>query len=290
MRLQSVELQLPGTEAAAEFLTRTWRLLPVGTSGNTRYFRGSGDHPYLLSLTEANQPAVSSVSFSATEPELTALRSRAHNANVAIEDVAAFDAPGGGGGMLIRGPEHQTYRFCAAGAVPAATHDADTPVQLTHTVLNVRDLQACEKFATDVLGFRISDRTRLMTFVRCNNKHHCVAYAPASQASLNHIAFEMTDTDAVMRGIGRMRDAGFACAWGPGRHGPGDNVFGYFIAPFGAVIEYTAEISIVDDNYPVGTPDDWKWPPGRIDQWGVSAKDVSNIQTAEKNFCFPATS
>ncbi|MGC3980571.1 MAG: VOC family protein [Steroidobacteraceae bacterium] len=288
MKLRSVELQMPADEidAAAEFLTKTWRVVPVEHTGSTQYFRGSGEHPYLLAIAKANAPGVSSVSFLVNEQELAALEQRAKQAGVAFTKIAAFDEPGGGHGLLIRGPENQTYRFCVNGPAPAIATNADTPVQLTHAVININDLPRSEAFATDVLGFRISDRTRIMTFVRCNQKHHCVAYAPAEVPSLNHIAFEMQDADAVMRGIGRMRDAGFACSWGPGRHGPGDNVFAYFIAPFGAVIEYTAEVSEVDDNYKVGAPSDWTWPPGRIDQWGLSTKDIPNIVAAEKRFRF----
>jgi catechol 2,3-dioxygenase len=96
----------------------------------------------------------------------------------------------------------------------------------------------------------------------------------------------MNNADGVMRGIGRMRDAGYDVVWGPGRHGPGNNVFGYFIAPFGGVIEYTAEVSEVTDNYKVGTPEDWKWPPGRMDQWGISTKDGERIPVAERVFRF----
>lgn len=286
MKLQSVELQMPDVGAAAAFLEQIWRLLPLGKFDGAHYFRGCGDHPYLLALREAKTPGVLSVSFSGSEPEIVALQARAQNANADVKKIAALDAPGGGAGLLLRGPENQTYRFCIASDVAAASHTADTPIQITHTVINVNDLKACEAFATEVLGFRISDRTRAMTFVRCNRKHHCIAFAPAEIPSLNHIAFEMQNVDAVMRGIGRMRDAGFACAWGPGRHGPGNNVFGYFIAPFNAVIEYTAEISEVNDDYKTGTPEDWKWPPGRIDQWGLSTKDVPNITAAEKQFRF----
>jgi len=72
-----------------------------------------------------------------------------------------------------------------------------------------------------------------MNFVRCDRVHHAIAYAQAGDSLLNHIAFEMTDIDAVMRGIGRLKDAGFETFWGPGRHGPGNNVFAYFVAPFG---------------------------------------------------------
>ncbi|MFN2645270.1 MAG: VOC family protein, partial [Burkholderiales bacterium] len=147
-----------------------------------------------------------------------------------------------------------------------------------------KDVDAAERFAVEELGFKVSDRTRHMTFVRCNRKHHCIAYARAGFSSLNHIAFEMMDVDAVMRGIGRLRDAGFAPVWGPGRHGPGNNVFGYFVGPHGGVIEYTAEVAEVGDDYKVGAPDDWKWPPGRTDHWGVSTRDNERIGKAEQAF------
>ena len=148
-------------------------------------------------------------------------------------------------------------------------------------MLNSTDVEACERFAVETLGFKVSDRTAHMRFVRCNRKHHALAYAKSDLASLNHIAFEMRDMDAVMRGIGRLRDAGFDCVWGPGRHGPGNNVFGYFVAPWGGIVEYTAEVCEVGDDYKVGSPEDWKWPPGRIDHWGVEEGRRPHLRRGE---------
>jgi catechol 2,3-dioxygenase-like lactoylglutathione lyase family enzyme len=164
--------------------------------------------------------------------------------------------------------------------------DRDRPLQVTHVVLNAQDREACTRFAVDVLGFRLSDRTGFMNFVRCDRVHHAVAYAQSDNSLLNHIAFEMTDIDAVMRGIGRMKDAGIATFWGPGRHGPGNNVFAYFVAPFGAAVEYTSEVQRVGSSYKTGRPEDWKWPPNRNDHWGVSARNAVAISQAERIFRF----
>ena len=57
-------------------------------------------------------------------------------------------------------------------------------------------------------------------------------------ATLNHIAFEMPDLNSVMRGAGSMRDDGRAIEWGPGRHGPGNNGFCYFLGPEDMPMEY----------------------------------------------------
>jgi 2,3-dihydroxy-p-cumate/2,3-dihydroxybenzoate 3,4-dioxygenase len=275
MRLRSVELELPDVARAADFLEEPWGLLPAGTSGKTRFFRGTGDHPYILSLTEAAAPAVAAITFSGPEQEIT-------------RTDRTFDVPGGGKGFEIRGPENQRYRFIVEKDVPEKLKDKDKPIQLTHAVINSADVEASERFAVEKLGFKVSDRTAHMRFVRCNRKHHALAYAKSDAASLNHIAFEMPSLDAVMRGITRMREAGYEAVWGPGRHGPGNNVFGYFIAPYGGVIEYTAEVSEVGDDYKVGSPEDWKWPPGRIDHWGMSKKDTARTGPAEKALRFRA--
>jgi catechol 2,3-dioxygenase-like lactoylglutathione lyase family enzyme len=276
MRLRSVELEIPDVAPAADFLERVWGLAPAGASGATRFFRGTGDHPHILSLTQAAAPAVTAITFSGLQEELER-RGKSDR---------TFDVPGGGRGFEIAGPEAQRYRFVVEYQTPNPIADRDRPIQITHAVLNSTDVEASERFAVEKLGFKVSDRTAHMRFLRCNRKHHAIAYAHSQLASLNHVAFEMQDIDAVMRGIVRLREAGFETVWGPGRHGPGNNVFGYFIAPFGGVIEYTAEVSEADDDYKVGGPQDWKWPPGRIDHWGMSKKDTARTSAAERVFRF----
>jgi catechol 2,3-dioxygenase len=118
--------------------------------------------------------------------------------------------------------------------------------------------------------------------MNCDTDHHTIALGDADNDALNHVAFLMPTLDAVMRGGGRMKDAGHPSEWGPGRHGPGDNAFNYFIDPFGIVIEYTAEIEQIDDSYRPGGPSDWTWPPGRVDQWGVSAPPSSRLKEAQR--------
>ena len=102
---------------------------------------------------------------------------------------------------------------------------------------------------------RCDVRLLALAFLNCNADHHSVALGDADNDALNHIAFLMPDLESVMRGGGRMKDAGHAIEWGPGRHGPGDNAFNYFIDPVGVVIEYTAEVEQIDDSYRARTPD-----------------------------------
>lgn len=285
MRLRSIELALPDVPAAAEFMTGIWGMAPGGQHGVTRYLRGSGPDPYLVSLSEHAERHVRSVTFTCDAGAVARIADRARRSHLAVRETVSTD-PGGGEGVLVELSDGAVFRFLAGAETIAPIEGRDLPVQLTHVVLNATDAEASANCAEAALGFRVSDRTKGMVFVRCNSSHHSTAFARAGFNSLNHIAFEMMDLDAVMRGVGRLRDHGMTPAWGPGRHGPGANVFAYFIAPFGAVVEFSTAVEKVPDDYRVGAPEDWTWPEGRIDQWGLSDKDVAALSAAERSFRF----
>lgn len=283
MRLRSIELGVPGAADAAAFLTDVWGLGPAEIRGSTHYLRGSGGFPYLVALAEAAGPFVRSTTFVCPPDRLAALTASVAAAGLPARRVVSDD-PGGGHGLLVQLREGEVLRFLTDTREVAPIAGRDLPVKLTHIVYNSADAEATATLAEAALGFRVSDRTKAMVFVRCNEAHHSTAFARAGFASLNHIAFEMADVDAVMRGIGRLRDHGLAPAWGPGRHGPGANVFAYFVAPFGAVVEFSTAVDRVGDDHRVGSPDDWTWPANRIDQWGLSDKDVAGLRRAEATF------
>ncbi|QAY78109.1 VOC family protein [Sphingosinicella sp. BN140058] len=285
MKLRSIELVVPRAAEAAAFLTDIWGMAPAEVQGATHYLRGSGAHPYLIAIEEGADEHVRSTTFVCSRDALGALRQRVENSGLAWTPTVSTD-PGGGDGLIVELPEGELFRFLVGTTEVAPIEGRDLPVKLTHVVLNAADAEASARVAEDVLGFRVSDRTKGMVFVRCNESHHSTAFARAGFSSLNHIAFEMADMDAVMRGIGRLRDHELVPAWGPGRHGPGANVFAYFIAPFGAVVEFSTAVEKVGEDYRAGGPEDWTWPEGRIDQWGISNKDVDALRAAEQRFRF----
>jgi hypothetical protein len=84
---------------------------------------------------------------------------------------------------------------------------------------------------------------------------------------LNHVAYDMTGIDGMMRGAHRLKVKGTAIQWGPGRHTAGNNTFAYFVTPGGFAVEYTSELEEVDfaSHQPiVHTP-----APLVMDQWGI---------------------
>ena len=89
MRLRAVELNALDVPKAAEFLEQTWGLADAGKRGNTRYWRGTGDHPYILSLTPSTASRVATITFPHSRGERE--RSRPYDMRG-----CGFDAPGGG--------------------------------------------------------------------------------------------------------------------------------------------------------------------------------------------------
>jgi catechol 2,3-dioxygenase-like lactoylglutathione lyase family enzyme len=213
MKLRSIELALPDPPAAARFMLDIWGMAPGEVRGQTHYLRGSGPYPYLVAF---DRPTRNS---SAHHVRLHRRGTGGHPCQGRpawpLTDTVSAD-PGEGHGVIVELPEGELLRFLVDTTEVAPITGRDLPVKLTHIVFNSADAEASGHAVEDVLGFRVSDRTKGMVFVRCNDSHHSTAFARAGFSSLNHIAFEMEDLDAVMRGIGRMRDHGFAPAWGPG--------------------------------------------------------------------------
>jgi catechol 2,3-dioxygenase len=117
--------------------------------------------------------------------------------------------------------------------------------------------------------------------VRCSADHHSIAMARGSGPTLNHCAFEVESIDGLMRGTGRMKKHGFNVEWGIGRHGPGNNVFGYFVEPNGFVVEYTAEVEQVDEaTYTARDAAFWRTFPGRPCRWGMAGMPSNRFKAA----------
>lgn len=286
--LRGVDIGVRDVAAAARFFTDVWRLVPVAEHNGAVYLRGSCAYHHILSLHPRAGPQLLCVNLAARDRQAVDDLHRMARAAGAprIDAPAPIGEPGGGYGFAFMDPEGRIARVIAADDRHADVSPApDRPIKITHLVLNTPRQEETAAFWVAALGFQVSDRS-LLTFIRCNTDHHSIAFHPGETSSLHHIAFEMADFDAVMRGAGRMRDAGRAVEWGPGRHGPGNNVFAYFLGPEDFVIEYTAEIQQVDDRTPVRTPKDWVYPPGRSDLWGATAPPSERMKAAQKKIRF----
>ena len=286
--LRGVDLGVPDVATHVRFFTDVWNLAVVAERSGSVYLRGAGEHHHILALHPREHASLLCINLAAPDRDaVDRLQARARNAGARqIDAPAAIDEPGGGYGFAFSDPEGRVLRVIADDARHAGEREQpDRPRKVTHVVLNTPRQEEAAAFWVRALGFEVSDRS-LLTFLRCNSDHHSVAFHPGEAATLHHIAFEMGSIDSVMRGVGRMRDAGYSIEWGPGRHGPGNNVFAYFVGPDDFVIEYTAEIEQVDDRYRVRQPAEWAYPPGHSDLWGATPPPSERMKAAQNKIRF----
>ena len=268
--LRGIAMRAPGIAVTRDFYIDNWGLKVAADGGGSVFFRGTGPEPYIYALREDPTFGIDYINFGMTSRErLLALHAQLKRGGVEIVDAPApVSTPGGGFGFTIRDPDYRRLRFCADVAANGETDDiVARPRKASHVVLNTPDMERAQAFYEKHLGFRASDYSaNQMVFLRCNTDHHAIAFNRSPYASVNHVAFEMPSIDSFMRGIGRMRVKGQSPAWGPGRHGPGNNPFAYFVSPSGFVIEFTSEVQQIDE----ATHNAQVWPrdkPESMDVW-----------------------
>jgi catechol 2,3-dioxygenase-like lactoylglutathione lyase family enzyme len=166
-------------------------------------------------------------------------------------------------------------------------NDGVIPRKLGHTALFTPDIQATVKFYSEVLGFRVSDWIGdFFVFMRCNPDHHTVNFLSGPQRGLHHIAFELNDWNHIKAACDLLPDHNLDLIWGPGRHGPGHNIYTYHLNPDGFTIEMFTELDIMsNEENGYFDPRPWHkdhpqrpkvWDPATIRSrnfWGLSKPD-----------------
>jgi catechol 2,3-dioxygenase len=287
--LRSADLGFTDVAEALRFFTTVWNLTPVGDTAGVHYLRGSGAFHHILTIREAEKPGLIRMAFDAADrATVDALHAQvaAHGIK-SIHPPHELRQPHGDYGFGFKDPEGRNIAVvCGVKDHADGADAADRPRKLSHVNLNSSDSDATLSCYRAALGFTISDSTRKFHFLSCNSDHHSMVLGFSGGPTLNHIAFEMPDLEAVMRGAGRMRDDGRAIEWGPGRHGPGSNVFCYFLGAEDMPIEYTAEMQQIDASHRPKPIAEWKWPPGRLDHWGITPHPSERIEAAGLNYRF----
>lgn len=283
--LRSVELGVPDLEKSAEFYRKVWGLEDVVSTGDTIHMRGTGAEHHVLTLRQRPKACFLGVHFAAVNHQaVTQLhaQAKAYGASVDGAPAALTRDQGGGYGFSMRSPEGQPIFISSDVDVLAeGRQDRSRPTKLTHVVLNASRTDDERAFFVEALGFRLSDSTDMMEFVRCTSDHHSLALVRTEGPSLNHMAYEMPNIDGLMRGAGRLKQAGYDIEWGLGRHGPGNNVFTYFVEPNGFVTEYTTDVEQIDEaTYVPHDAEYWRNFPGRPCRWGMAGHPSNRLKVA----------
>jgi catechol 2,3-dioxygenase-like lactoylglutathione lyase family enzyme len=144
------------------------------------------------------------------------------------------------------------------------------PLRLHHVTLSTPDVVSLVEFYVSVLGFLVSDRMgdRFM-WLRCNREHHTVAVVEGPAGGLDHYCFEVEDWEDLKRWSDELAAGDVALSWGPGRHGPGNNLFVMFDDPDGVHVELSCEMErFWDGTVEYGEPREWKPGMRTVNLWG----------------------
>ncbi|MGD9766148.1 MAG: VOC family protein [Pseudolabrys sp.] len=168
----------------------------------------------------------------------------------------------------VRDPEGNLMLFGLAREEPVAATGIRGPIQ--HVTVTSTDLDRMEAFYAGKLGFAVSDRVRndqgvvTTVFFRCNHEHHTLGCFLKTQAGLDHHSYEAGEWITIRDWADHLATHRIPIVWGPGRHGPGNNLFIFIKDPDGNMIEISAELEVMHDR-PVK---EWVHEPYTLNMWG----------------------
>ena len=153
--------------------------------------------------------------------------------------------------------------------------DGHPPGRLQHVVVATAELAPMVEFYEKTLGFVATDhvlrdeedgsQTLTAIFYRSTPEHHSFAMFLSDGARPDHHAYEVSCWNDIRDWADHMSDHCIKLWWGPGRHGPGNNLFFMVEDPDGYKVEISAELENMDDGAPVR-----QWPHSErsLNLWG----------------------
>jgi len=141
---------------------------------------------------------------------------------------------------------------------------------LQHLTFSTLNVEKFVDFYVGKLGFCISDRVlhsngNLATcFVRSNHEHHTLACFKSDRIGVDHHSYEAGNWNAIRDWCDHFASMNIELMWGPGRHGPGNNLFVFVEDPDGNWIEISAELEVIHDR----PSKDWPQEERTLNLWG----------------------
>lgn len=204
--------------------------------------------------------------------ELDALSCRLKGAGVeyATIDMAGFEK----GALSFPDPDGNQFRFGVVSADAKSLEQGSEHLagRLQHVVFASTDVERMLGFFTNVLGFVLSDRVidddggMRTFFVRCSHEHHSLAVFAAAENRLDHHCYEAAEWNLIRDWADRFATLRVPLKWGPGRHGPGDNLFLFIHDVDGNWVEISAELEHVEADRPAGV---WPHEEYTLNTWGI---------------------
>lgn len=267
-RLSHVSLRTNDIVAARRFYADNVGLRPgVAAHGRERLSLAGGTHVLELSTGDGLDH------FALEVPDEDALAELERR--LAENDVkASWTDPGADHARALVFDDPDGHRIELHGRVERAGEgtrmDGRCPIGIHHITITTPDVPALVEFYTDVLGFEVSDRMQdKFVWLRCNREHHTVAVVEGLSGGLDHYCFEVADWDDLKAWCDQLAIRDVPLTWGPGRHGPGNNLFIMFDDADGVHVELSCEIErFWDDRVKYGEPRNWSAELRTVNLWG----------------------
>ena len=262
-------LSVRNLDAAVSFYTEVMGLTYARRSGGHAWL-GLGGSGHCLSLVEEEGPTLHHLAFALrpgqkVEQATDALRA----AGIPITAGAAEPAPHGET-IRVTDPDGQTVEiFEPTPEGLEATGPRLRPNRLQHVVLQTPEVERAARFYAEVLGFRVSDwMGPKFVWLRCGSDHHDLAIVYGAAAGLDHYAYEIADWNAIKQWCDLLWKHRIRLLWGPGRHGPGNNLFIMFPDPAGTRVELSCEMEQFYDEGVASQPREWHDATAALNLWG----------------------
>jgi catechol 2,3-dioxygenase-like lactoylglutathione lyase family enzyme len=133
--------------------------------------------------------------------------------------------------------------------------------------------KALAEFYQTILGFQVSDKVEgdMFIWLRTDIEHHTVAVAAHKKPGLDHYSFDLPNWGSFKEYCDFLGSKDIEVVWGPGRHGPGNNLFFFTVDPDGNRVEYSCEMEKFYDEYVTYQPRVWKKSSKTVNLWGQGA-------------------
>lgn len=170
-------------------------------------------------------------------------------------------------------PDGNALIFGVADPIDISPTAAALPGHLQHAVFASTDIETMLRFYRDVVGFGLSDCVvddagQLTTFFgHCSQEHHSLAVFRAGEKRLDHHCFEAGDWGLIRDWADHFARLHIPLKWGPGRHGPGNNLFLFVHDPDGYWLEISAELEQLQPGRKVGL---WPHEERTLNSWGMA--------------------
>lgn len=205
----------------------------------------------------------------ADESEIATLRARCGALGVAVRShVDPFFRQGA---ISVTDPDGNVIAFGIAEDDDAPAGEGALPARLQHVVVASPDAARISAFYQSAFGFEVSDNVydeegQLRTaFLRCSEEHHSFAVFQAARKWFDHHCYETADWNGIRDWGDHFAAERIPVQWGPGRHGPGNNLFLFVHDPEGNWVEISAELEHLPEGREPGV---WKHEQRTLNSWG----------------------